>query len=263
MVEFCAQAPVAQVDRVSDYGSEGWRFESSRAHHHRAAGPSDPRVRPSLMRSRTLVILVLLAAFAAYTERTSAPEVLFGTALVGESSGHRVFGGNTPGVVDLVTSEVFVAREAVTLTDASPQVIDEGLELVAARVVFLRRSEGTHRALKGGTPLFICTNRWPPAGWGPSYPVPQLEIHAGDRFAVLFYLRPRSAEGSWSSSGVRVIYEAGSQRYYQETQAVEVDIDRARTRRDLPRGVPVCDADAWAKTDWFEELPGFPDLDPA
>jgi hypothetical protein len=26
------QAPVAQVDRVSDYGSEGWGFESLRAH---------------------------------------------------------------------------------------------------------------------------------------------------------------------------------------------------------------------------------------
>ena len=25
-------APVAQLDRVSDYGSEGWGFESSRAH---------------------------------------------------------------------------------------------------------------------------------------------------------------------------------------------------------------------------------------
>ena len=26
------EAPVAQVDRVSDYGSEGWGFESLRAH---------------------------------------------------------------------------------------------------------------------------------------------------------------------------------------------------------------------------------------
>ena len=27
------QALVAQLDRASDYGSEGWGFESSRAHH--------------------------------------------------------------------------------------------------------------------------------------------------------------------------------------------------------------------------------------
>ena len=27
------QAPVAQLDRVPDYGSGGWGFESSRAHH--------------------------------------------------------------------------------------------------------------------------------------------------------------------------------------------------------------------------------------
>ncbi len=26
-------APVAQLDRASDFGSEGWGFESSRAHH--------------------------------------------------------------------------------------------------------------------------------------------------------------------------------------------------------------------------------------
>lgn len=28
-----ACVPVAQLDRASDYGSEGWRFDSSRAHH--------------------------------------------------------------------------------------------------------------------------------------------------------------------------------------------------------------------------------------
>ncbi len=28
-----AKAPVAQLDRASDYGSGGWEFESSRAHH--------------------------------------------------------------------------------------------------------------------------------------------------------------------------------------------------------------------------------------
>ena len=27
---FCGEAPVAQLDRASDYGSEGLRFESSR-----------------------------------------------------------------------------------------------------------------------------------------------------------------------------------------------------------------------------------------
>lgn len=30
---YIPKAPVAQLDRASDYGSEGWGFESSRAHH--------------------------------------------------------------------------------------------------------------------------------------------------------------------------------------------------------------------------------------
>lgn len=33
MIDFCAFAPVAQLDRAADYESVGWRFESSQARH--------------------------------------------------------------------------------------------------------------------------------------------------------------------------------------------------------------------------------------
>ena len=37
---FTAPAPLAQLDRASDYGSEGWRFKSSEARHSQNAGLS-------------------------------------------------------------------------------------------------------------------------------------------------------------------------------------------------------------------------------
>lgn len=46
MINQCA--PLAQLDRASDYGSEGWGFESLRAHH--------PQIGPSPRTGAVLVV---------------------------------------------------------------------------------------------------------------------------------------------------------------------------------------------------------------
>ena len=65
-------APVAQLDRASDYGSEGWGFKSLRVHHFLAQNRAIFPISSPFVRASPCQKTVKEALFAHYTERNGA-----------------------------------------------------------------------------------------------------------------------------------------------------------------------------------------------
>jgi hypothetical protein len=84
----------------------------------------------------------------------------------------------------------FVASRPVTLREFAPAKVDGELEILTTRASFLTTVSG--RATAGGYPGAFCTDRWPPPGYGPSYPVDRLTIAAGETVAFTLFVRAKS-----------------------------------------------------------------------
>jgi hypothetical protein len=158
-----------------------------------------------------------------------------GSAFTTRYRGVSVIAPNRFGVVDYFDAEVFKAEQDAVLREARPIELPPQVELLAARVSFL---SGVKHVYVNGTAGNFCTDTWPPAGYGPSYAVPDLEIAKGEILSVIFYVRAKEP-GDWVVRGVQLTYQVGSQLFYQEGRAMTFTTQRRLDVNDLPTR-PTC-----------------------
>ena len=147
--------------------------------------------------------------------------------------------GATPANVAFYSAQKAEALDDVTLVSARPLELDEGLELVDARVVINRDSA---TGMGQGAHLGTCTNVWPPAGYGNAYRLAEFALRRGDQVTVRLYVRPaRGMEGRAHAKGLEVVYRDSSGQLRVQTAepgtsgnlAVDVHPDPAVAGREF------------------------------
>lgn len=171
-----------------------------------------------------------------------------GDALVSRSTGVLVESSNTLEVVDLVQADAFTVERSVTLLDVRPLEMPDAVELLAARIAFLRSDR--YVTTGGGAPGYVCAH-WPPSGFGPTYGVRNLPIDVGDWFAVAFFLRAKRP-GRHVVRGVDITYEVDGIRLGQQSTALTVDMLRTEKESELPEGRRGCYPEVWDRTGFLQ-----------
>lgn len=91
------------------------------------------------------------------------------------------------GIVGIYGARTFTVDRPTTLLEAVPAVVPTGVTLLDARLSYLKSAGGARTV--NGYPGGICTDVWPPAGYGPTTPVAGASLEPGDVIALTFYLR--------------------------------------------------------------------------
>ena len=199
-----------------------------------------------------LVVAVLPSCNLGEDDRKAAPEEEAppaGTAL-DDSEGHTTHYFGTAGeAVFLYAADMLTAKEDLVLVSAAPTSRPSAVEFLGARVVF-HRSLSPARPSIGGGPAGLCASKYPPPGFGPTYPVRGTAVTAGEKFSVLFFIRARRGiVGDLRTRGLRVTYRAGSE-FTHQTDGTEVVMYAQKSLDDLPddskhRRCPIRDGEGW------------------
>ena len=164
-----------------------------------------------------------------------------GSALTSRVQGIRVGLGPPAGSVALYNADIVRATEPVELVSVRPQSIPPGMDYLTARAEFLRRSGPgpTTEKLPGN----LCTDTWPPDGYGTSEAIKGLRLQRGDRLAIHFYLR---TDGKPSETrGLVITYRTEDGDELQQTlEGVTLSIDPAEA------GITVCSD----RHEWFQRV---------
>gem|GEM_PF-5501496 len=194
------------------------------------------------------VLIIALVALVACSGGGAVEQAAEGDALVSRSARVLVESPNTLDVVEFVQAEVFTVQRLVTLLGARPHEMPDSVELLAARIDFLRSDR--YVTTGGLSPGYICTH-WPPAGFGPTYNIRNLRVDVGDKFAVAFFLRAKQP-GHHVVRGVDITYELDGRRLGQQSSALTVDMLRTEEVTELPEGVRGCYPEAWERFVFFQ-----------
>lgn len=157
--------------------------------------------------------------------------------IVSEGNSTRTMSAATLSVAQALTVSVIRAERPVRLLRATMLTADAELEVVAARVSFLRSES---RRLYAGLPGYFC-GAWPPDRWGtnPSYALEGLEIDSDERFAITLVVLATKA-GEWEGRGLQLEYEDAGTKRSASDDSVGVKILRRRTLAELPGGKSDC-----------------------
>jgi hypothetical protein len=222
--------------------------------------PCPPTSCVSLAKKAVLVTALLALVLSACTgEGAAGPagaegDVPTGDALTSTLVEKGIRHANTVSartdVVFVDEVDEFEVLEDLVVEEVRPLRMDEGVELLEARVAFLRwRGKGLQGpdGADGGYPGAFCTDTWPPKGFRGLYPVEELELRDGDWIVPVYFTRARHA-GDWSLEGLVITYRQGNRRYQQVTETFALNIfardtdeevatlKRGRCRPSLPRG---------------------------
>lgn len=163
------------------------------------------------------------------------------------------------GVVGIVGLARIRATEPFTLLAVSARERDRSIEVLAVRAIFYGRGRtvGGYQMFNG-YPLVACTRAWPVAGFGPSYPVHDLQIHPGDAVQLVFYARSKEA-GRRSLSGYKIEYRGGKggrRTASGDTLTFDMHLYPAGGRPREDHVISPCHPDR--PIGWVEPAPGFP-----
>lgn len=200
--------------------------------------------------SRPAMVAVLLSLGAVLVSatllvrqnRSDKNEVPTGDALKILNESRTTVGGPfAPGDVIFYASGMFQAKERINLVSARPLKTNGAMEFLTSRV-----NDLSVDAEARGYVALLCTRRWPPRGFGPTFPLSGTVIEADESFAVTFWVRPKRTQ-HLEASGIRIVYESAGQRYEQtsDLRSLQLDIDRSRPCDQRPDG-------------WTEPWEGFP-----
>lgn len=103
----------------------------------------------------------------------------------------------------------FRVLRPVSLRSFAPGVVPDGVEVLAARASFLRSAGGRRTA--NGYPGAFCTDTWPMAGFGPTYPINGLDVTRGDEVAFTVYVRAERS-GRYLLDGYDLRYDDAGER---------------------------------------------------
>jgi hypothetical protein len=118
----------------------------------------------------------------------------------------------------------FVAGTDLTLESVVPARLPPGVTLLATRVSWLRSADGGR--VVHGYPGALCTDRWPPAGYGPTEEVAGTAVHAKDIVAFTLFLRAPGV-GRFDVDGYDVTFRdaKGVRRHVREEGNNTVQIE--------------------------------------
>jgi len=147
----------------------------------------------------------------------------------------------------LYTADIFEAREDLRLISGGPARVDDGLSVLESRILVLLYGDGSggHR----GNPSGICTDKFPPKGYGPATPLEGAAIEKGDIFALLVYATGRpDLPGDHAATGARVEYTTDSGQFFQTSEGSDLILSVRRTPAEFPSKYPPCFAQP---SPWF------------
>lgn len=177
--------------------------------------------------------------------------VLRSTAATG---GVRLTFGTAGEVVFLYTADMFRATDDLTLRNARPNALPPGVELLESRIVF---HHSPTRVQIDGNPGGICTDRYPPRGYGMTEPVANARIQKGEVFSLLFFIRADSAQpGERRTKGARVTYTSDDALFAQQTDNSEVVMHVRSSLDELPAGTDYQRCVVQPDDGWFLPPPG-------
>ncbi len=128
--------------------------------------------------------------------------------------GGSVSGQHERGAVMYYGVTKFRVYRPATLLGFDLPTVDPGLKIVAVRAVFIGFPAGKPGASGhlniGGWPGAICTSRWPPRGFGPTYPVAGLTVEPGDLVGLVAWIAPRDPRqlGTHTADGYQLRFHA-------------------------------------------------------
>jgi hypothetical protein len=141
------------------------------------------------------------------------------------------------GLVIAYTANTLEVRANITVDRVEPVVPAAGVRLLTTRFAY------STRALDGATLATTiggaCFTRWPPAGFGPSFPAHGAQLRRGDSVTLLVYIAAQK-RGDWQVRDLRVHYHRGRKGAAVRLAGANLDVLVAAPGEALPEG-RVCD----------------------
>ena len=162
-----------------------------------------------------------------------------------------------PGLLALSTTVDFEVTAPITLLDVRPYRATSGVETIARAYFYGSGISPSGHPMFNGAPGISCsTVPWPPAGYGPSFPVSGLVLAAGDPVRIGFYIRAPAVVGRYLVTGYRIRYRTANGK----THTVTGDLGRVQIDYLTPEGLARAGShcDPREASGFFEPRTGYP-----